>query len=453
MKKSGKILIFLIIFLLAIYLVGYFYYQDKFLPNTFLNNKNVSNQNIAEITDKYIEERNNKTYKISGNYGEEVVIKLSNIEGSIIDEIKVEQNLKKWPLIIFNKKEIKPHEELKYNEKLILAEINNSEFAVKKPEPKDAHIVWEKGAAVIKKETEGRNVDLKKLQAFIIDTIESDKTEANYSEYIDAKVKEKDLVEKKKNYDKLHNRVAKIKVGEDITEIPLRKFYTDLDKLHEDGIREEVRQLAIKTDTFSAKRPFKTINGKDITVPPGTYGWQMNVQKTFDKLMVAIKDNKDLEIEPVYNIEANTRKNNDLGNEYLEIDLSKQTLWHVRDDKALRKVNVVTGAPGSYTPTGVHAIKDRARNRYLKGVNRISKNAYESFVKYWMPVDWQGVGIHDASWQNGNFSSKKYLNGWGSNGCINVSEKDAKYIFDNLKLYTPVVIYESSTNYSKNYIP
>ncbi|MFS6998622.1 L,D-transpeptidase family protein [Carnobacterium maltaromaticum] len=54
---------------------------------------------------------------------------------------------------------------------------------------------------------------------------------------------------------------------------------------------------------------------------------------------------------------------------------------------------------------------NREPNAILRGVD------YETPVKYWMPIDWDGVGIHDSNWQPA-YGGNLYLT-VGSHGCIN----------------------------------
>ena len=63
-----------------------------------------------------------------------------------------------------------------------------------------------------------------------------------------------------------------------------------------------------------------------------------------------------------------------------------------------------------------------------------------------MPIGWDGEGLHDAPWRGG-FGGNIYFTG-GSHGCLNLPPAIATKLFDNVQHGTPVVVYESSTNYS-----
>ncbi len=62
---------------------------------------------------------------------------------------------------------------------------------------------------------------------------------------------------------------------------------------------------------------------------------------------------------------------------------------------------------------------------------------------YWNNVSLCGIGMHDSQWRGGNVGGEIYK--WnGSHGCINMTYDGAKYIYDNVEIGTPVVMYYKS---------
>ena len=145
-------------------------------------------------------------------------------------------------------------------------------------------------------------------------------------------------------------------------------------------------------------------------------------------------ENKDVEIE--YKLRSLTRAENDIGNTYIEIDLSRQHLWFYKEGSLVVESDVITGAPygGRETPTGVFKVWSRETDRNLTGED------YSSPVSFWMPINWTGVGLHDASWQD-KFGGVLYKSR-GSRGCINLPYEVAKKVYTEVKNETPVVIYK-----------
>lgn len=122
----------------------------------------------------------------------------------------------------------------------------------------------------------------------------------------------------------------------------------------------------------------------------------------------------------------------DIGKTYVEVDLTNQHMWFYKDGVVALETDVVTGKPTTPTPPGAFYIWNREPNAILRGVD------YETPVKYWMPIDWDGVGIHDSNWQSayGNL----YLT-VGSHGCINTPPGVMEKLFAIAPVGTPVLVF------------
>ena len=64
---------------------------------------------------------------------------------------------------------------------------------------------------------------------------------------------------------------------------------------------------------------------------------------------------------------------------------------------------------------------------------------YLVFVKYWVSVVGDLVGLHDASWRS-NFGGDYYLYA-GSHGCVNTPLDAIAMIYNNITVGTLVVVY------------
>ena len=65
---------------------------------------------------------------------------------------------------------------------------------------------------------------------------------------------------------------------------------------------------------------------------------------------------------------------------------------------------------------------------------------YESFVNYWMPFKGNSVGLHDATWQSA-FGGSRYLQGFGSHGCVNLPLDKAKELYGMVEPGDVVVVH------------
>jgi lipoprotein-anchoring transpeptidase ErfK/SrfK len=84
---------------------------------------------------------------------------------------------------------------------------------------------------------------------------------------------------------------------------------------------------------------------------------------------------------------------------------------------------IITGRPGLNTPTGTFHILYKQSPASLMG---------GAPVTYWMPFTTAGHGLHDASWQNGIFGGSRYLQGFGSHGCVNMPFAAAQATYSHM---------------------
>ena len=181
------------------------------------------------------------------------------------------------------------------------------------------------------------------------------------------------------------------------------------------------------------------VPGKD-----GIYGWQIDVEKTKDLLVEKMLTFQSEDIEPVFmNRGLFYNKDGDFGNTYIEIDLTRQHMWFYKNGDLLLDTDVVTGdtSKNVETPVGFMKVWSRENGKNLKGLTPAGYD-YVTHVDYWMPINWTGVGIHDANWRHGQFGGNIYKT-QGSYGCINTPFEKVKKIYENVEINTPVVIYKS----------
>ncbi|MCJ7689097.1 MAG: L,D-transpeptidase/peptidoglycan binding protein, partial [Clostridiaceae bacterium] len=193
----------------------------------------------------------------------------------------------------------------------------------------------------------------------------------------------------------------------------------------ESEVKNYVDVLSDSHNTIGTMRNFITSRGKTINVGGGDYGWSVNRAKETKALIAALKEGKTIEKAPAYIQTAVSPGNNDIGNTYVEIDLTNQHLWFYKNGSLISQGDIVTGNVSSNhtTPRGIYKLKYKQKDAILRGVD------YAAPVTYWMPFN-GGIGIHDANWR-GSFGGKIYRTN-GSHGCINSPSYLAKAIFNNI---------------------
>lgn len=204
-------------------------------------------------------------------------------------------------------------------------------------------------------------------------------------------------------------------------------------------VREYVAGLAAKYDTSGKPRSFVTASGNTVEVKNGIYGWRINQEEEYNKLVANIQAGETVTREPEYSRKAVSHEGNDFGNTYAEVDLTQQKMWFFQNGQLMMESPIVTGKPsaGDATPQGTYTVTYTQRRAVLRGPKQPDGSyEWESPVEYWMPFN-GGIGFHDASWQAA-YGGDRYLT-HGSHGCINMPLDKAKQLFGYLQAGTPVI--------------
>lgn len=128
--------------------------------------------------------------------------------------------------------------------------------------------------------------------------------------------------------------------------------------------------------------------------------------------------------------------------DYIELDITRQTVWLYRNGECIMASPCVTGnvATGHGTRTGVFSVYEMTTDETLRGYEN-DGTPYTSHVDRWMEFD-NGNGFHDAKWRYGVFGGDIYKTD-GSHGCVNMPVDKAKFLYSNIWLGYTVIIYKS----------
>jgi len=131
--------------------------------------------------------------------------------------------------------------------------------------------------------------------------------------------------------------------------------------------------------------------------------------------------------------------------QYVEVNLSKQHLWVWQNGQVIYDSPVTTGATGAGFPTvtGMFHVYQKKTDTHLVGYAYGPAYDYDVFVQYWMAF-YEGFGMHDASWRNGNFGETSGPFGYyydGSHGCVNLPLATAKFLYGWTTIGTPVWVH------------
>ena len=122
----------------------------------------------------------------------------------------------------------------------------------------------------------------------------------------------------------------------------------------------------------------------------------------------------------------------ELEDRFVIVDISEQKLELYENNEVIFTSDVVTGRPHHETDMGIESVQFKQRNRTLRG------RGYSSFVKYWMRINGNAEGLHDASWRS-EFGGEIYKSN-GSHGCVNLPTDSAAYLYDELTVGDRVIV-------------
>lgn len=208
--------------------------------------------------------------------------------------------------------------------------------------------------------------------------------------------------------------------------------------LDETAVANFVASLAEEYDTYGKEREFQSTRGDVITVKGVIYGTEIDqkaeVSYLLEKLPAASQTEEVQYHIPAYKREGIVRGRNDIGDTYIEIDMTEQMMYYYEEGELMLETEVVTGNTGRRwgTPEGINYVYNKQKNRILRG------KGYASPVKYWMPVK-GSIGIHDASWRN-KFGGTIYQTN-GSHGCINTPSEKMAELYEMVEIGTPVILF------------
>lgn len=457
-KFIKKIFKYLFIAIIVLYILGCIVFYNRFFVNTKVNGMNVGLMTPSKV-DQIAEDRVNG-YKIVIDGRNNVKDELSGkdvdmryIKDGSAKKVKQEQGFLGWPIALFKDEVINGKLNVEINENKLREKVKN--FNIFKKEyikaPVSAYPRYDekKKNLVVDKGDIGSTPIESKVIDFVSDSVKAEDLKTKYpnSVYKDQKNKADDprikraIAEMKKYTDmKIVYDFGYEKYTLDGKEIS-KMFDVDSENdykvnFNKEKVRDFVRSLSRKYSTYGDTRVIPSAStGGNLKVSGGVYGWLIDRDGETDELVKIIKNGKDVENrKPLYKQTAVSRDKNDLGNEFIEIDLSKQYMWFVKDGKPIIETPIVSGNPnqGDATPSGIYPITYKTRNAVLRGPG------YASPVSYWIPFN-GNIGIHDASWQP-IYGGNRYLYA-GSHGCINTPYSKAAEIYKLSKEGMPVVVH------------
>lgn len=445
-----------ILVLLVAYISGGVYYKNHFLPRTTIGTIDISGSNIEEANRKIAKDLHSKTIAIQEKGDTIASFTPAQLETQIDDtellkQAKVEQGSWSWPFKFFQEKQIKTNSStIQYNEETLHTFLDSLPLETEsRTSSQNASIVNESGTFVIRPQVQGTMIDKDLLKEKVVQSMAEGADQIALEDtYVQPTVTSENetLQASLEKMESLSNTVITYTIAGKEEVVPKEKIVTWLavDDTGEPTVNKEAAQEYLETlhekyATNGKTRKFESTNRGTVEVPAGTYGWSIATPAEAENLAAYILAGKNVTVQPEINGSGYHEDGSDIGSNYVEVDLQNQKMYMYKNGKKVFDSVVVGGHPKTASPIGVFYAWDKVRDTTLIGYNPRREADYETPVKYWVPIDWSGIGIHDASWQN-SFASEEYLVN-GSNGCINTPPEVMEEFFNQVEVGMPVVIF------------
>ena len=216
----------------------------------------------------------------------------------------------------------------------------------------------------------------------------------------------------------------------------------------DDGLRAWLAGIGEEYDTVGKEKTITTPTGKVATISGGgSYGWITDEAAEFDAIKASLEAGEQVHREFATRQRAALPKGqNEWGNTYIEIDLSAQWLWFIRNGEVVLSYGVITGKSGYETPAMVSEVYNKVTDVVLISPWKdptTGEPTYKTHIDVGLVIsDDGGILCHDAPWQPSyGFGSPGYHWSGGSHGCCNMRAGDCWELYNTVPTGTPVVIH------------
>lgn len=457
-KKILFLIPLFLLLLIFLYFILGFYYQGSFGPNTWINGVYATGQTIDDINARLILENGTAIITVKGPDGRDYTLNGETIGYSCdyrrpINDYLKDLNPLLWFAYTIEGQKIQVEPCISVNSQNLEERYNTWDFVVsERAIPVDARLeLTDNGYALM--DGYHNRYDLDKILSYLEEQIESGVKTVDLSIFekdvqhpvgadYDALLAKWEAVQNYQNtgliYDMGDQQIPlKGRIAADFLQLDDETVILDVNGVpvvDKDKVTAFISELAAEYDTVKKDREWTTYDGRSITVPAGTYGTQLNQNSEVRFILENLSVKEDLIRVPEYIKEGFVRGKDDIGNTYVEIDMTAQKLFVYQAGTCTIETDVVTGNVKRKwsTPDGVYFVYSKQRNRTLRG------EGYATPVKYWMPVN-GNIGLHDANWRK-KFGGDIYQTD-GSHGCVNIPKDIMPDIYEIVEKGTPVIMY------------
>ena len=464
MKKTGKpfkwlALIIPVNVLLALYLLMTFYYNDTFWIGTWINGVYCTGKSVKEVSELLQEQTVLEDVLVIDLHGNEEKISMQEVEYQVdytanLQKLLQKQNPFLWLKGMVSSQGIQVAPFITYDEESLQNQISKLAIvqAAKNPEPAKVEICRTEAGYILEENLSDVPNAEKIMETLTVELqaghVEIRLTEDCYEDRTPTAAMQEtfalwEQVETLQDCGIVYD-MGDARVAIDAAQVAdwiaidesgnIRTDETGQILLKEDCFENFIKALAEEYDTYNVPREFLSTRGDIVTIEKGTYGNRLDRKAEIAYLEEAFT-NKIREVHiPVYSQEALYKGKDDIGDTYIEVDLTEQMMYYYEDGEIVVETPIVSGnvSAGHKTPARVCYVYNKQTDRILRGPD------YASPVDYWMPVI-GAIGIHDATWRN-KFGGEIYKTN-GSHGCINTPYEAMETLYEKVEIGTPVIMF------------
>ena len=466
LKVAGLVLAMIAATATAVYAGVSYYYSDRFFEGTVINGIDCSGKTAYEVEKEIAGLVDDYSIQVLSRGQEPQSISGSSIDyhyasdGTVLKLLK-EQKPYQWILGYFQAKNTTTTVNTTFDKMLLQSEVKALNCAKEENQvaPENAYVAYRDNQFEIVPETQGSELKVKKAYQVLDEAISGNAVSVDFTDnpdvYEAAAVTSDDPV--LQSTLEAYNNFARASItytfGDQTVTLDGSTIRNWLqfdekgqllqdDTSFEKNIAQFVAELAAKYDTVATEREFHTTNGRTVYVYGSAYGWQIDQASEIAQLKSEIQSGAQVTRDPIYSMTANSHGYNDLGNTYIEVDLSDQHMYYYQDGALIFDSDIVSGLMSQadrQTPSGIYTLYYKKSPDVLRGAQRPDGTyEYETNVTYWMPFN-GGIGFHDATWQP-YFGGDAYLVN-GSHGCINLPYDSAAQLYQIIQYNVPIICF------------
>lgn len=466
LKITGFLLLMLVVLAGCAYGGISYYYSDRFFEGTWINGINCSGKTAYETELALADQIQDYSIQVMARNQEPQTITGEQINyqylssGEVLNLLK-QQKPYEWIKGFYEQSSYTVSSNTFYDKTLLQNQVTslNCAKAENQVEPENAYVAFKDNQFQIVPETEGTKLNVKQAYQILDKAVAENQTSVDFGAsseaYVSAAVTKDDpelqsALEACNNYTKASITYT---FGDQTVTLDGNTIKDWLqfdekgqllldDASFQQHIADYVAQIAQQYNTVGTEREFYTTSGRTVYVSGSAYGWAIDQSAEAAQLAQEIQSGAQVTRQPAYSQTANSYGVNDLGDTYIEVDLSAQHMYYYQSGSLIFDSEFVSGNM-SYsdrqTPSGIYTLYYKKSPDVLRGTQRPDGSyEYEEPVDYWMPFN-GGVGFHDAPWRS-DFGGDIYLTN-GSHGCINLPPENAAVLYSIIQYNVPIVCF------------